>query len=355
MAQSTRTHFLGQPGCSFSFGRLLAARRLVAALAWAVTLAAARPSQAQDVSTYQFAASSGTFTPLVGGTRVANLSANDAISANISLPFTFNYGGRAVTTLQATTDGYIDFRGSSTYSQSINALGAGLTTVAPFYDDLTGVSGTASYAVSGSAPSRVFTFEWLNWADGYAATAASLSFQVKLYEGTNVIQFIYRPEAGTFDSSTASASIGLDGGTTTVGTRGNFISLTNASAAPTVVNNATGSPVNTINTRPAAGQVYTFTPPATLAARSALAAGQLELYPSPAHGAFVLRLPALAAGTAVQVSLLNSLGQQLRSQCLTAAGGQTQLTVEVAALAAGLYTVRVQAGSQAATRQVAVE
>ena len=354
MAQSG-THRFWQPACAFSVSSLPTLRRLVAALALVGAMAAARPSPAQDVSTYQFAATSGTFTPLVGSTRVANLSANDAISANISLPFTFTYGGRAFTTLQATTDGYIDFRGSSTYSQSINTLGAGLTTVAPFYDDMTGVSGTASYAVSGTAPNRVFTFEWLNWADGYAATVASLSFQAKLYEGTNVIQFVYRPEAGTFDSSTASASIGIDGGTTTVGTRGNFISLTNASAAPAVVNTMTGTPVNTINTRPAAGQVYTFTPPGTLAARSALSSGPLDLFPSPAHGTFTLRLPALVAGTAVQVSILNSLGQQLRSRSLAAAGGQTQVEVEVATLAAGLYTVRVQAGSQVATRQVAVE
>lgn len=340
------------------FSRFLRPVRRPSVGVWALacaSLLAARPGQAQDVSRYQFAATTGTFTPLVGGTAVANLSANDAISANITLPFTFTYGGRAYTTLQATTDGYIDFRGSSTYSQSINELGKGLTTVAPYYDDLTGVSGTASYAVSGTAPSRVFTFQWLNWGIGFNATTANISFQVKLYEGTNVLQFVYRPEAGAL-STTPSASIGIDGGTATVGSYGNFISLSDASAAPTLVNNATAAqPVNTISTRPAAGQTYTFTPAGTLATRTALGASQLELFPNPAAGAFTLRLPALAAERTAQVALFNSLGQLLQSRSLELSPAGTQTQVDVSSLAAGLYTLRVQAGSQVATQQVAVK
>ena len=352
MATFTRFR-LPQPPAAFS---LAATLRLLALLLVLGLLLAARPGQAQDVSRYLFAASSGTFTPLVGGTPISNLSANDAISANINLPFTFNYGGKACTTVQATTDGYLDFRGSSTYSQSLNALGAGLTTVAPFYDDLTGVNGTASYAVTGSSPNRVFTVEWLNWADGYQAKPATLSFQVKLYEGTNVIQFVYRPEAGTFDGAAASASIGIDGGSTTINGRGNFISLTNASAAPTVVNNATAAlPVNTINTRPAAGQTYTFTPAAALATRAALGTASLELFPNPARHAFTLRLPALAAERNAQIMLFNSLGQQLQSRSLALGASGTQTQVDVSALAAGIYTVRVQAGSQVASQQVAIE
>lgn len=343
-----------QLSCSASSSSV--SRRLGAPALLLACLLGARPGQAQDVSLYQFAASSGTFTPLTGGTVLPALAANDAISANITLPFTFYYGGRASTTVQATTDGYLDLRGSSTFSQSVNALGQGLSTIAPYYDDLSGVGGTASYAVTGSAPSRVFTFEWLNWRDDYTAAAPNLSFQVKLYEGTNVVQFVYRPEAGAFDNTKASASIGLDGGTTTVGSRGNFISLTNASAAPTVVNNATAAlPVNTINTRPAAGQVYTFTPAATLAVGQALGAGQLEVFPNPAHRAFTLRLPALATGRTAQVTLFNSLGQQVQSQSLAVSAASTQAQVDVAALAAGLYLVRVQAGSQVAVRQLTVE
>ncbi len=321
-----------------------------------LVVVAARPCQAQDVSMYQFAASSGTFTPLVGGTALPGLSANDAISDNIPLPFTFYYGGKACTTLQATTDGYIDMRGGSTYSQSINSLGVGRSTMAPYYDDLTGIYGTASYAVAGSAPSRVFTFQWLNWADSYTAAAANISLQVRLYEGTNVIQFVYRPEAGPFDSGSASASIGIDGGSVMAGSRGNFISLTSASANPAVVNNATTAlAFNTINALPSAGQTYTFTPAAALAVRSALGAGHLELFPNPAQHACTLHLPTLAAARTAQVTLCNSLGQQLQARTLELLPTGTQLQLDLSSLAPGLYHVRVQAGSQVASLPLTVQ
>ena len=99
---------------------------------------------------------------------------------------------------------------------------------APFWDDLTGAGGTASYLTTGTAPNRTFTFEWLNWRE-LSAGAAQFSFQVQLVEGSNVMRFVYRlePSPVTF----ATASIGLSG----VGTgSGSFLSLDNASAAPSV-------------------------------------------------------------------------------------------------------------------------
>lgn len=348
--------------------QMLAAGRPALLLAAAALLLGARASHAQDVSRYTFAASSGTFTPIMGGTAPLDLynasqtlAKNDGISVAIPLPFSFVYGGVARTSFQATTDGYLDFSGTGTFSQSNNADGSmvGKSTIAPFYDDLNGISGAATYVVTGTAPNRVLTFEWLNWGlytGSSASTSVSLSFQVKLYETTNVIQFVYRPEAGAL-GATASARIGIQGASTAVGGRGNFVSLTDATAAPALVNNAATGAVefNNIAARPAAGQVYTFTPTTTTAARPALGAGSVEVFPNPAQRAFTLRLPAMAAERTAQLTLLNSLGQsvQTRSLDLAAAGAQTQ--VDVSGLAPGLYTLRVQAGSQMASQQVAVQ
>ncbi|MGI4866843.1 MAG: T9SS type A sorting domain-containing protein [Janthinobacterium lividum] len=342
---------------------IVAPRRAAWLLAIGALVALAQPSQAQDVSRYTFAASSGTFTAITGGTvprdfyvPANTISANDGISEIITLPFTFTYGGVARTALQATTDGYIDFRNlANNFSQSVNTLDGGLSTLAPFYDDLTGVGGTASYLTTGTAPNRVFTFQWLNWGVGFAATTpASISFQVKLYETTNVIQFVYRQEAGAFTSS--SASIGISGATATASSRANFISLVDASASPAIVNNATTmTSVTSIATRPATGQTYTFTPNITTATRSALGAGSLAVFPNPAQGAFTLQLPALGSERQAQVSVFNSLGQQLQSRTLELSPAGTQTQVDVSRLAAGLYTVRVQAGSQVATQHLAVK
>ncbi|RZK22973.1 MAG: T9SS type A sorting domain-containing protein [Hymenobacter sp.] len=319
-------------------------------------LSAAHTSQAQNVSQYTFAATPGTFTAITGGTEprdlynptTETLSKNDGISQVITLPFTFMYGGVARTTLQATTDGYLDFRGTGTFSQSINALDRGENTVAPFYDDLNGISGTASYLTTGTAPNRVFTFQWLNWSVGNVSAPVSISFQVKLYETTNIVQYVYRQETGT--PGTITASIGVGGNSAASGTRSNFISLSDASASPTI---ATTS-VNTISARPATNQTYTFTPNVTTAVRSALGEGNLTLFPNPAQGAFTLRLPALGTERQAQVSVFNSLGQQLQTRSLELSPAGTQTQVDVSNLAAGLYTVRVQAGTQVASQHLTV-
>ena len=338
-----------------------------ALLAAALFLGVAAPSHAQNVSQYTFAASSGTFTPITGGTVPRDLynanetlAKNDGISVAIPMPFTFLYGGIARTSFQATTDGYLDFSGAGTYSQSNNADPSmvGKSTIAPFYDDLNGISGAASYVVTGTAPNRVLTFEWLNWGlytGTPTTTSVSLSFQVKLYETTNVIQFVYRPETGAL-GATPSARIGIQGASAVINGRGNFVSLTDATASPALVNNATSTTeFNSITTRPAAGQIYTFTPSTTTAARSALAAGSVEVFPNPAQRAFTLRLPALAAERTAQFTLLNSLGQSVQARSLDLAAAGTQTQVDVSSLAPGIYTLRVQAGSQVATQQVAVQ
>ena len=127
--------------------------------------------------------------------------------------------------------------------------------VAPFFDDHD-IVGPVSYLTTGTAPNRVFTMQWLNAKWDYFAAAAGISFQVKLYETSNRVQFIYRQEAGAIgmDPNSFGASIGLAG--TSIGS-GNYLSLNNSGTAPT-----TSSTVETLNisTKPANGQTYTFAP-----------------------------------------------------------------------------------------------
>ena len=84
-----------------------------------------------------------------------------------------------------------------------------------------------------------------------------------------------------------------------------------------------------------------------LATTSALQTA-LALYPNPTHGgAATLLVP---TGTAAgQVQVLDALGRLVRQQALTA-GGAT--TLKLAGLPAGVYVVRVQAGSEQATRRL---
>src|SRR5262249_20648773 len=122
--------------------------------------------------------------------------------------------------------------------------------ICPLWDDLDGGSGTARYETTGSVGSRVFTMEWRNWQWNASASGTTISFEVKLYEGSNIIEFIYRQESGSVHSG--SASLGLLASRT-----GTYYSLNNSGTSHTA---ATSTATNSISTKPATGQIYRFTP-----------------------------------------------------------------------------------------------
>ena len=199
----------------------------------------------------------GTYTDLgTAGTAIATANTDDANSAAQSIGFTFNYNGTAFTQFVLNTNGLLRLGASapstatarSPYGQapdlgpinSTNAADANL--VMPFNFDLTAGTATPEYrvATTGTAGSRVCTIQWKNVADKAIATDAStatvlptqytnFSFQVKLYEGSNQIDFVY----GTATAGTASTSalkyavVGLKGNS---GTIGNDVLGTKASA-----------------------------------------------------------------------------------------------------------------------------
>src|SRR5437868_10778255 len=81
------------------------------------------------------------------------------------------------------------------------------------YDDLTTqtLATSVKYLVSGSIGSRVFTVEWIGL--NYQSAGANLNFQVKLYETSNNIEFVYG-SMNAFDGSvdrTYGYSSGLNG------------------------------------------------------------------------------------------------------------------------------------------------
>ncbi|MBF9142772.1 beta strand repeat-containing protein [Hymenobacter properus] len=230
--------------------------RAVAALA--LPLLGMASAQAQSVANYTFAASTGTFTPLSGGTVATASSTDDGVTAVQPIGFTFIYNGLAYTTFSASTNGFLGLGGQVTSNAGNNlSTGTGVRPfIAPLWDDLQLTTASdISYATTGTAGSRVLTVEWLNEKWNYQATAAVVSFQAKLYEADGHIEFVYRSEAGTYNAgSTGGASVGITG----VGTgAGNFLSLSDLVAAPTA---SSTTETTAITTKPATGQVYTFTP-----------------------------------------------------------------------------------------------
>ncbi|GAA4356218.1 hypothetical protein GCM10023185_19800 [Hymenobacter saemangeumensis] len=234
----------------------LLASRLSKALVIAGLLLGSQAALAQ-VDTYQFAASGGTFTPLTGGTTVSSIQSDDALSASLPIGFSFTFDGAMHTQVKASSNGWLTFNQAASSNSLNNDLDNGTAAerprVAPYWDDMHGGQGTASYATTGTAPNRVFTFEWLNWYRFGNTGGPSISFQVKLFETTNVVQFVYRQEPTPMTG--ASASIGLSG--TGMGT-GSFLSLSDAVANPSV---SSTTEFDMIMNKPPTGQIYQFTPP----------------------------------------------------------------------------------------------
>ncbi|HMN04973.1 MAG TPA: GEVED domain-containing protein [Flavobacteriales bacterium] len=217
---------------------------------------------AQSASTYTFTATSGTYTEIATGTDLASARVDSYLSPAQNIGFSFDYEGTTYTQFKMSSDGYITLNMSATSTILTNNFETANATsrpiIAPLWDDLDGnvstpLTSVARYAVDGAAPNRVLTVEWRYWQWNYNASGNTISFQVKLYETTNAIEFIYRQESGTVSSP--SASIGI--GSATGSGAGSYLNLTSI-ASPAV---SSTSSVTNLATKPATGTIYRFEPP----------------------------------------------------------------------------------------------
>jgi hypothetical protein len=131
--------------------------------------------------------------------------------------------------------------------------------VAPWWDNLLADTTSAvSYKTEGTAPDRVFTAEWKHVLAYSTGSSARLNFQVKLYEGTNAIEFCYGDlETGTHNFQEG-ASIGIKDAT---GGMGNFLEATHNSTSlilPCIPSATDWPDVNYRFTPPVPGAMDTF-------------------------------------------------------------------------------------------------
>ncbi len=151
-------------------------------------------------------------------------SGDDAVTASTPIGFNFIYQGQTCTNFRACTNGFMTLDGTTSTSTSYtNNLGVNTSTqkaiLAPFWDDLVILGNLATnkdacmrYLLSGSAPNRILTIEWKD-IEKWNYAGPNLNFQVKLYEGTNNIEYVYgnmSPFDGTKDVA-FTYSIGMTG------------------------------------------------------------------------------------------------------------------------------------------------
>lgn len=241
----------------------------------------------------------GTYTDLAAtGTAIATANTDDANSAAQNIGFTFTFNGTAFTKFVLNTNGFVRLGGappsaaalflgeaSATVDPILSQDSADVNILAPFNFDLAAgtAAGGAEYRVTttGTQPGRVCTVQWKNVQDKAVTAAtqyASFNFQLKLYEGTNNIEFVYGPAVAGTGTAIARFPVvgikgsGLENGQTVLAEKinsNNAWSTTTFRTGYYPFDPTTGDIVDTHNFRstvpPDAGRTYRFTvPPLTL-------------------------------------------------------------------------------------------
>jgi hypothetical protein len=203
------------------------------AVACLVLLLAATPAGAQrlNYSSRGFTLLAGTYTDLgTEGTVITLPNAETFNSAPQEIGFAFQFNGQAFTQFIFNTNGFLrlgteppktsraEIEGGITNGPITSSDPADTNLISPFSISLAGSSTkTPEYrvATTGTAPNRVCTIQWKNVADLGALKLRqyeNLSFQIKLYETSNTIEFIYDTITPTSNAvSTLLAGVGIKG------------------------------------------------------------------------------------------------------------------------------------------------
>ncbi|MBO2011805.1 T9SS type A sorting domain-containing protein [Hymenobacter negativus] len=300
---------------------------------------------------------SGTYTDLgTTGTAIATASTDDANSAATPIGFNFVFNGTTFTNFVLNTNGFIKLGGTAPtgaqYTDGGQSIvngpidGADTNLILPFNQDLTaGSAGGTEYRVTttGTSPNQVCTIQWKNVSDkarGAIGTQyTNFSFQAKLYEGTNQIEFVY----GTATPGVASADVakfclvGIKGSNAATAVLGTKASATPWSGTVFAVGPYTGNGHNVRLTQlPDPGRTYRFSIPVANDAAVAAIQGYASVI-VPANNPITLRGVVRNAGTTALTTAT--------TVTLTISGANTYTqTQSIASLALGASGVATFSG-----------
>ena len=211
----------------------------------------------QNVSTYSFAQTSGTYTAINGGATLLSAGSLNVYSALTDIGFPFTYHGTVFTNFCASSNGFITLG-----TVPLNASDWYPIRDIPNSISICGfrskVNSAVTYTLSGNAPKRVLTIQYPSYYVVYNKTTDKVDAQIKLYEGTNVIQIIY----GSSTRGTATGfEVGINGAA--VSDFSNRIITGSNNWTTTTAGGANNLSITwSTSIYPASGQTYTWTPPA---------------------------------------------------------------------------------------------
>ncbi|HSC40106.1 MAG TPA: BNR-repeat neuraminidase N-terminal domain-containing protein, partial [Chitinophagaceae bacterium] len=206
---------------------------------------------------YTFSNITSTFVANSGATTLIS-SNKDESTATGPIGFTFTYNCNTYTQFMVSSNGWMTLGTGMTGATPLNQLTntSQGPILAPLWDDMkTSSTGKVDYVLSGGAGAHVLSIEWLNMLWDNGAAGPVMSYQVKLYEATGVVEFWYRRDANTINNGSGGASIGITSGTNGI----DFWSIDATGLIPTYGRDNNPQ----ITARPAGNRIYRFTPDPT--------------------------------------------------------------------------------------------
>jgi hypothetical protein len=258
-----------------------------------ITVVATTLSFAQSTANYTFStsttgslaldANSNAIDMSTGTTQVlaTNTSQDQAISTAITFPSSFEFylGGTRFNSYFATSNGLVQLGSTAVISGSTYTAGGG-TLAAPrlsaFNGDLgTGTAGGIFGKLIGTAPNRCYVIEFRNMNLMWDSYTNDGTYQVRLYENTGVIEYVYGSMYcnTTVASSDATPEVGFSWGSAANQSLSINISTLAVDRTGTMVQNTVTAGTNITNLNSSSNgsrRVFTFTPPTALSAPSAL-------------------------------------------------------------------------------------
>jgi len=181
-----------------------------------------------QVSSYNFSQAAGTYVALTGATAIYATATDDAVSANIAIPFSFIYNGTGYTDCRVSTNGFLTLGtattpGTTVYTPISSTVPAYNTAISGLGRDL---NSKVRYQTLGVSPNQVFVVEWYDVYRYAVGNTENINFQIRLYETSNVVEVQYGSTSTpntTF--TTGSSEVGLKSASTT---SYNNVTFTNA-------------------------------------------------------------------------------------------------------------------------------
>ncbi len=157
--------------------------------------------------------------------HTVSLSVDDQNSPLYPIGFSFNYYGNTYTNFVISSNGYITFNASAASSYSAWSIGSGIPANTAIRNSICGVyadiyipsGGTVSYGVAGVAPYRKLV---VNFCDTrlFSCTTLKASFQIILYETSNVIEVHTKRKDACTSWNSGYAIQGIENATGSTGT-----------------------------------------------------------------------------------------------------------------------------------------